>query len=70
MHGRHDKFLIMILLSYYSNDLLFAIYNVCPQRKFIISHRSGHQYWYRIYLEFGLWNYPCDVVILSYNLKL
>jgi len=55
-HGHHEKFLIIILSNYYSNDLLFAIYNACPQRKFIISHRSGHQYWYRIYLvlDYGI----------------
>ena len=29
-HDRQEKFLMIICSSYYSNDLLFAIYNACP----------------------------------------
>jgi hypothetical protein len=29
-HDRHEKFLMIIFSNYFSNDLLFAIYNACP----------------------------------------
>jgi hypothetical protein len=29
-HDRQEKFLMIIFSNYYSNDLLFAIYNACP----------------------------------------